>query len=417
MYSAIMIGAEVEVEPNEWIIIVLIDATGYLVTEFKYTVNGYLKNEKYRECEKDMKHEIIEQIILGKNNPAKIILHSNTPNFSSMKLLKQKVLKKYSKNLIILEEDWRNYDPKFVSEISHFLLDNSFTKYHILPTSHQNYVIGFECGGKKIPLILCKKDQIVPFKKTIRIPKTPLKLFLGFIDKNNFIVNHVFQFPREAHAYQLTLQIDANNFLLPDTKGVLSTKVPALTKLLNKKMDSKIPVIAFHFELSFIYIYDDEKGGYKLLDSWNGKLGKELFISFDEKKPKFFEKAAKKFQSTCNSVVHDIIQTMSKPLPKTYSVTSDSENPILFKYTNFDGSKKTATPAKIMSLLLKEHLKVIENESGEFPRAIAFSLLDDYDEDKGGSDEKNRIKKELKKSCDLINLECSFVDTNFASIF
>lgn len=45
-----------------------------------------------------MKHEIIEQRIFGPNNPAKIILHLNTPNKSSMKFLKHKILKKYAKN-------------------------------------------------------------------------------------------------------------------------------------------------------------------------------------------------------------------------------------------------------------------------------------------------------------------------------
>uniref|UniRef100_A0AC34G489 Uncharacterized protein n=1 Tax=Panagrolaimus sp. ES5 TaxID=591445 RepID=A0AC34G489_9BILA len=94
-------------------------------------------------------------------------------------------------------------------------------------------MIGFECGGKKYPLIVCKKDQILPFKKTITVPKTPLKYFLAYSDENDvdLIVNHAFTLPLDSQAYQFTLEVDANNFLKHDGRGFLSGKVPALAKL------------------------------------------------------------------------------------------------------------------------------------------------------------------------------------------
>uniref|UniRef100_A0A914Q773 Uncharacterized protein n=1 Tax=Panagrolaimus davidi TaxID=227884 RepID=A0A914Q773_9BILA len=158
-----------------------------------YALQGYLEDSKTRDCDdiKKMKHEEIEKRIIGPNNPAKIILHSNTPYLSEMKLLKQKILKKHSKKLIILEEAWENYDSIFVTETAKHLLDNSYAKYHILPVSMQNYIIGFECGGKKFPLILAHTDN------------------------NKYIVDQYIRLPNEAHAYQFELEVDANNFLSP----------------------------------------------------------------------------------------------------------------------------------------------------------------------------------------------------------
>uniref|UniRef100_A0A914Q3G0 AAA-ATPase-like domain-containing protein n=1 Tax=Panagrolaimus davidi TaxID=227884 RepID=A0A914Q3G0_9BILA len=181
---------------------------------------------------------------------------------------------------------------------------------------------------------------------------------------------------------------------------------------LDKIVPSKIPVIAFYGDLSFIYIFD-QVFGYKLLDNWNGEYGRENYISFDEERPKFFEKAAKIFRSTCSSVVHDMIKVLSYSpneipllnLTLGYNITKNRKNQIVFRINTFNGIKR-ASPTLLMSWLLKRHIKAIEQKLGEKPDEIAFYIFDEFD-----TPAKFRIQNGLKESCDLAEIECSFVET------
>jgi hypothetical protein len=234
-------------------------------------------------------------------------------------------------------------------------------------SAFKKYMIGFKCGGSEYPLLVCEKDEELPYKKTMMIPRTPLEYFSAYSDENGFnIVEYSpIKLPEDALSYEITLEVDVENSLKHNIKRVLLDNL-RFAKDLDEMVKTNIPVIGFMGELSFIYIKNDDESGYKLLESWNGKLGKELFINFDENKPKFFEKAIESFRTTCTSVVHNVIATMSMS-PETiasgmrptfgYTLTIDEKNQTLYNYKNFDGTEKSDSPSTFMTMLLKEHLK------------------------------------------------------------
>uniref|UniRef100_A0AC35FWG5 Uncharacterized protein n=1 Tax=Panagrolaimus sp. PS1159 TaxID=55785 RepID=A0AC35FWG5_9BILA len=279
----------------------------------------------------------------------------------------------------------------------------------------KKYMIGFKCGGSEYPLIVCEKGEELPFKKSIMIPRTPLEYFSAYSDDNGFnIVEYSpIELPKNALSYEISLAVDVENTFTHNIQRVLLDNT-RFAKDLDEMASSKIPVIGFMGELSFIYIKDDETNEYKLLESWNGKLGKELFLTFDEKKPKFFENAIESFRTTCTSVIHNVIATMSMS-PETiasgmrptfgYTLTLDDKNQTLYNYKTFDGTEKSESPSTLMTTLLKEHLKEIKKEAGEKPKEIAFFIFDNY-----STEEKERVQKGLEKSCESLKIKCTFIE-------
>uniref|UniRef100_A0AC35GCA3 Uncharacterized protein n=1 Tax=Panagrolaimus sp. PS1159 TaxID=55785 RepID=A0AC35GCA3_9BILA len=116
------------------------------------------------------------------------------------------------------------------------------------------------------------------------------------------------------------------------------------------------------------------------------------------------------------SVVHDLIKIMSTSASKVSSLyptlgytISEPEHPILYNFINYLGEKKAATPAFLMVLVLKEHLKELKGIFGEKPKEIGFCIFDDFD---GDSEAKKRVENGLKESCQLLGkLECSFIES------
>uniref|UniRef100_A0A914P6J8 Uncharacterized protein n=1 Tax=Panagrolaimus davidi TaxID=227884 RepID=A0A914P6J8_9BILA len=94
-----------------------------------------------------------------------------------------------------------------------------------------------------------------------------------------------------------------------------------------------------------------------------------------------------------------------------FTITKDSENPVLLEFDTFDGTKKHASPSFLMAVLLRKHFKAIEDEIGEKPKEIAFWIYNELnDEEQFDEDEMKRIKKGLKESCKLLNVNCIFID-------
>uniref|UniRef100_A0A914Z924 Uncharacterized protein n=1 Tax=Panagrolaimus superbus TaxID=310955 RepID=A0A914Z924_9BILA len=284
----------------------------------------------------------------------------------------------------------------------------------------KKYMIGFKCGEGEYSLIACEKGEELPFKRTVQIPRTPLEYFTGYSGGENdteIIGRNLVKLPEEAFAYEITLEVDTENILNHNVKKILLDN-SRFAKDLEKMVPSKSPVIGFMGELSFIYINNAKKeDGYKPLKSWNGNLGKELYISFDEKKPKFFEKAIESFKLNCNSVVHNILEAMSinsdaiptfKSIGYNLTAASESNNEeVLFEYNNFDGTKKSESPSSLMTLLLKEHLKAIKEEIGEKPKEISLFIFDNFKDE-----EKKRVLKGLEAACQTLKLKCNFVESD-----
>uniref|UniRef100_A0A914QUW4 Uncharacterized protein n=1 Tax=Panagrolaimus davidi TaxID=227884 RepID=A0A914QUW4_9BILA len=428
MRSAILIASNIDLNVGDRIVEVLIDDTGYTVSELEYTDKGYLEHEQ-RDCKpyKNMTPETIRQRILGPNNPFKIICHA-FPGKETTKFLTSKVLNKIPKTKwIVIEEDLNEYDGKFVFETVKWIFEKSYTKYYVCQKSFRNYMIRAKYGDEGYPIILCRKHDILPFKEVVTIPKSFLT-FCGHVpdvpkavaalqaatDNTDTGVTDLrsLEIPKEVHALKFSLEIDVSNFTLADVTGIIFNKISRLPAQLDAKK-FEIPVIGFYGELSFIYVKNDD--GYKFLDSWNGKLGKDLYISFDEEKPRFFNDAVEKFLTNGKSVVHDLIKIMSTSPsdlsshhPYGYKISSDSEHPILILIENHLGEKKAASPSFLMAMLLKKHLKELRKKTGKAPNKIGFCLFDDF---KNNAEGKKRLENGLKESCQMLKgVECCFIE-------
>jgi hypothetical protein len=184
MYASILVASEVEVNIGEYVIIILVNDDNYERGELKYTEAGYIVTEKHEvPGSLDLRQttpELIRHHIFGSKNPVKIILHANYHGLGSMKLLKDTILKDDSEMIILLEDSFENYETKYLFERIKWMFDNSYTKFHIPPIALRKYMIGFKCGEKEYPLIVCEKNEILPFKKTLMLPKLPLEYFVSF---------------------------------------------------------------------------------------------------------------------------------------------------------------------------------------------------------------------------------------------
>uniref|UniRef100_A0A914YP28 Uncharacterized protein n=1 Tax=Panagrolaimus superbus TaxID=310955 RepID=A0A914YP28_9BILA len=217
---------------------------------------------------------------------------------------------------------------------------------------------------------------------------------------------------QKAHQHNVTLSIDEEGFVDYKVEAILLPHVHILQYKLTTNHKSGIPVITFVENLSFICVKKDGKTDYEYLESWNGKFGMDLYISFDEEKPKYCQDALEVARTKPTFSVFDIFMIMTVApenieVLKNYQfkIIKNTENPVLLEFDNFDGTQKAASPAFLMALLLKQHLKAIKNETGKKPKEIAFSTFAQLN-----VDEIKRVKKQLNESCEMLKIACTFLD-------
>uniref|UniRef100_A0AC34GCM6 Uncharacterized protein n=1 Tax=Panagrolaimus sp. ES5 TaxID=591445 RepID=A0AC34GCM6_9BILA len=93
-----------------------------------------------------------------------------------------------------------------------------------------------------------------------------------------------------------------------------------------------------------------------------------------------------------------------------FKITKDKNNPVLLQFDTFDGTRKEASPAFLMALFLRQHLKAIQennNDDGEKPKEIAIWIP----KQKFNNEEYTRIQEGIAKSCELLKLKFRFLDS------
>uniref|UniRef100_A0A914Q474 Uncharacterized protein n=1 Tax=Panagrolaimus davidi TaxID=227884 RepID=A0A914Q474_9BILA len=242
--------------------------------------------------------------------------------------------------------------------------------------------------------------------KAVCIPKSCLDFYISYVDSsiNETFYTEWFSLDNDAHRYELILKVDEGNFPSYEVKSIIFDNIKNMPGKLTSDLNG-IPVIGFYDDSSVICVCENDE--YKFLNVWNGIFGNQLLIAFDEVKPKLFNKAAESHRRKPSFVVSDLINIMSRSPEEQinkwqFKVTRDAKNPILIEFDCYGGIKKAATPAFLMGMLLKEHLKAIKYETGENPTEIGFYFINQT--------ETERIKKQIKESCRLLKIGCIFVN-------
>uniref|UniRef100_A0A914YLG4 Uncharacterized protein n=1 Tax=Panagrolaimus superbus TaxID=310955 RepID=A0A914YLG4_9BILA len=448
---AALIIAKIEVKLGLIVSIMYLHEQTLNIYEYKFTKKGY-KKLQFNSMILDEKDPSFKEVIdrADTNHPQHIILLSSdqaNPLYISLNA----AMKIFGHKVGTMDGDVATAKDCIVNEISKWLLDKTSTTYYVHPTCARKHKIMTTYDCKE--LLTVDLNESLPLTKSIILPRTVI--IIQQIDKNNGnIVCDTHGMEQKCHRNKITLSVDANNFAKFESVPVMMPQIESLPLILTKSMESKIPVIGFYDNFSVICMHKDDETQYKFVEKWNGKYGKELYISFGNKKPSFGEEALKycseihsltkfEFGATLmfcfdprkplagesienpyssemedermkefSSVVFDLIKIMSMPADNIkvedswgFRITKDDENPVLLEFKNYEKTLKLASPAFLMALLLKEHLRVMKDEIGEKPGEIGFCILDE----KYSNAEKERIKQGLEEACKLLKIVCSFV--------
>ena len=89
-----------------------------------------------------------------------------------------------------------------------------------------------------------------------------------------------------------------------------------------------------------------------------------------------------------------------------FAVTKDDQNPIVLHFDTCGKIKRAATPAFLMALVLKEHIKFIKAATGVTPTELGFTPCFGYSDD-----ERLIMEKGLEESCRLLEIMYKFLET------
>uniref|UniRef100_A0A914PRR8 Uncharacterized protein n=1 Tax=Panagrolaimus davidi TaxID=227884 RepID=A0A914PRR8_9BILA len=199
-------------------------------------------------------------------------------------------------------------------------------------------------------------------------------------DESDTVLLSQFKLPDNCYRNKLNFYVDMNNFPFYQ----INKKIQNLPKYLNKMVKSKIPVIEFGHYLSVICIYDHIENEYDFSRKWNGIYGEELFISFFNEEYKHGHAAADDYLINPTYVVFGLLIIISMPICNIqtekfwgFKIIKDLKNQVLIEFDNFDGKRNTASPAFFLAILLKEHRKTIQLETGKKSDEFGFWFLNE----------------------------------------
>uniref|UniRef100_A0AC34F4U3 Uncharacterized protein n=1 Tax=Panagrolaimus sp. ES5 TaxID=591445 RepID=A0AC34F4U3_9BILA len=408
--GALIVASKIDFKFGEKICSIFIYEDNIAIQEMEFTKNGIkITAVGQYTIQQYANSEVVRNEIVGAKKFDHTLLCSKSPGMPLMKLLKEQVFKADKPK--IFENDIINNTLLFVVETAKWLLDKSYTKFYILPLCDRVYKI---CKNDET-ILEVMLDEALPLLKSIIVDDSSLKYTFSYRKQNevDFDVIKELKFNKIFGKHKITVTVDEENFPNCCVNAVVPKNVHNLPQNLDKQLSSKVPVIGFHDQSSVILVNKNDENLYKFLDSWNVMNGKELFMSFDEEKYKYFEKAAAVFKTKPSFVVYDLIKIMSMPSDEIkvdkkwkFTFSEDSENPLLLEFDTFSGMRRAATPVFLIKLLLKKHLKAIKKETGEMPKELAFCFFDKF----GDSEAKNRVEKGFKEVCKQLKIDFSFVD-------
>uniref|UniRef100_A0A914ZC86 Uncharacterized protein n=1 Tax=Panagrolaimus superbus TaxID=310955 RepID=A0A914ZC86_9BILA len=428
LFSTLLIAASVDVKVDEKIFLILphgpwndnqSDTFGLSVGEFKFTLNGFqqLRFETLPSLNFKENPEILCEQICGTKTPRKVYSASFGPKKNPLK----KIFKPNS--LTLLNCCIRCHLDRYLLQTCKWFFDKTLIKYHVIPTVAKGIHIYANYGSEENILEILKINicDSLPLSKTAVFTKSFPQIMISLEDDvfKKYVVPKTLT--KDCHRYQVTVTIDEENMDMIKFEKLEINNFNDLLLTADKMMKAKIPLIGFFYNSSIIGIYESSKESYEFMEEWNGCYGIDCFISFDQKRPKFGEKALEALQTKNTCVDFDLLKILSMPPEEIkietswgFTFTNNDENPILLEFDTFKGTQMASSPTFLMAMFLRQHLKAIEAKIGEKTKKIGLWIFEDlFDETQMA-----RIKNGLEEACKLIKIDCIFIDNeNFVADF
>uniref|UniRef100_A0A914PBF9 Uncharacterized protein n=1 Tax=Panagrolaimus davidi TaxID=227884 RepID=A0A914PBF9_9BILA len=411
--SSCLVKANVSAEIGDFVFFLFFIGDVIHVSKLEYTENGYdCKTSNVFEYRRIPPNRIIQQIF-GDCNPLKIIVGAPESDHPGMQWLKRNALENMKPKIIDVGNSFALNNQNYLIETEKYLTDHEYVKFHVIPKVQNHFVLGLLFAKNMCFESFDTDDKNLPFEETKIIPRIGVEIMLGYFISDNTSEKLVqlkkITLPSHAHQWHVTLTIDADNFPVYDFQAIRYGRIFELPEYLDKMLQTKIPVIGLYENLSFICV-NGKDGKYKFLDAWNDSWGEELVISFAKKEPQFCKNACESLRTKPSYCVYDLMQIMSLPpgtiekIPRWFfNLSSDSEHPVLLEYDNFGGGKKRESPEFLFSLLIKEHIKAIKDETGENPKELVFCIPNYTGEPK------ELLENGIQKACKLLEVGCSVI--------
>uniref|UniRef100_A0AC34F0W0 Uncharacterized protein n=1 Tax=Panagrolaimus sp. ES5 TaxID=591445 RepID=A0AC34F0W0_9BILA len=421
MSTCFFIATNTTISQHETVIYILDNTETIAFFECTYTKNGYDKDlVENIECDVNTDANILRKRIIRSSNPKKIIFATGSIESQKTNYFKNEVFNDFIVDVLDLKK-LRLQDIAFVVEMSKWLLDKNYIKFCFLPKSARKFVLVFLSFEKEIPtpheILSIKSHGNLPVEKSACIERSPSnrKIHLVSIDSFNNKSTRVQELImiKQCHSNEIILKVDSESFPIVEVRPSHIFKLLAMPKVFEASIDpqNEIPFVGIYGNSSVIcYCNVADKKEYQFLETWNGIYGNGLCISFNKKKPIFGDAIHETHDFMPSSIIFDLIKIMSMPSDdiKTgeywrFKIIKDEKNPVLLEFDTFDGTQKAASPAFLMAMLLRQHLKAIEAKTGKKPNELGFCFFDKFEEA-----EEKRIENQIKESCALLKIDCNY---------
>uniref|UniRef100_A0AC34GCR4 Uncharacterized protein n=1 Tax=Panagrolaimus sp. ES5 TaxID=591445 RepID=A0AC34GCR4_9BILA len=190
--------------------------------------------------------------------------------------------------------------------ISKYVQDRTYTKYHVIPTCAKKYGIHDIDDVKKdtYPLYAVDVGDKLPIHFECYLQRSVDRFCITGFDESGENEKLIFETVQEInnrHRSKITVTIDPESFPILVVRPVIIDIIYNLPAFLDENHAEKLPVIGFCDNFSVICVYKENEEKYYFVEGWNGLYGQNLCISFDEEKPKFgFEALKSKPSSVVN---------------------------------------------------------------------------------------------------------------------
>uniref|UniRef100_A0A914PX46 Uncharacterized protein n=1 Tax=Panagrolaimus davidi TaxID=227884 RepID=A0A914PX46_9BILA len=425
LYTHLFIATKTKIQLEEEVILLLDNPDKLNVFHCKLTKAGYEK-EMIDNFVFDPKADVnvLRENIIRSTNPKKIIFATYKPKSKNTMLFKNQILKDFVVDVFDIRR-LCEFDIQFLYEMTIWILNRlsgHIAKCLFMPKCARHYAVyfvSFETNPPSpIEILSVMPSEALPLFKAAYVGRTshPRQVCLASIDPLTdeiHIIQELDLILNKCHATKVVLTIDSESFPTIKVESYILPEIFGMPNMLDETLKFKIPVIGIYGTPNFSVICycKNDKSGYEFMKSWNWIYGNELSITFHNKKPVFGAAIHELKECNPSTVVYDLIKIMAMSPENVkvekfwdFKITKDKENPILLEFDTFDGTRKRASPAFLMAMLIRQHLKAIEAEIGEKPNELGFCLFVNYSEE-----EMERIKSQIKESCNLLKISCVFI--------